>query len=267
MPNVLGLAPGEKTFILSFDHTTGRLVIDGTATVSADGQTIISDPGSGVTTPGWHGYTSAGDTAGGCGSTGSASGPTSNNPMTGGTGSSSGAGSSNSNPPLQIDTDFIHGQEGGIYTNPYIPTDKNDNVIGHSGITIGYGLDLGSGITKSQFETLFPNWQSDPGLSFLHGAIGLTGDAAQTYLNSVGPNGYTFDKYGNDINTSISVSTTNANALSDFGQQRTLNNLINEWNNNPNTTIDFNELPPEAQTALADVAYQYGDLPSKTPKP
>jgi hypothetical protein len=157
MPNVLGLAPGEKTFILSFDHTTGRLVIDGTATVSADGQTIISDPGSGVTTPGWHGYTSAGDTAGGCGSTGSASGPTSNNPMTGGTGSSSGAGSSNSNPPLQIDTDFIHGQEGGIYTNPYIPTDKNDNVIG---------------------------------------------------------------------------STTNANALSDFGQQRTLNNLINEWNNN-----------------------------------
>jgi hypothetical protein len=57
MPNVFGLAPGEKTFVLSFDHTTGRLVIDGTATVSADGLTVTTDPGAGVTTPGWHGLT------------------------------------------------------------------------------------------------------------------------------------------------------------------------------------------------------------------
>ena len=35
LPNVFGLAPGAKTYILSFDHTTGRLVIDGTGTVSA----------------------------------------------------------------------------------------------------------------------------------------------------------------------------------------------------------------------------------------
>ncbi len=55
MPNVFGAAPGTKLDILSFDHTTGRLVIDGTGTVSADGQTVVSDPGSGVTAPGWHG--------------------------------------------------------------------------------------------------------------------------------------------------------------------------------------------------------------------
>ena len=55
-PNVLGLAPGTKTYVLSFDHTTGRLVIDGTATVSADGLTITTDPGSGITSPGWHGF-------------------------------------------------------------------------------------------------------------------------------------------------------------------------------------------------------------------
>jgi hypothetical protein len=60
VPNTLGLAPGEQTFVLSFDHTTGRLVIDGTATVSADGQTITTDPGSGVTQPGWHGFTPVG---------------------------------------------------------------------------------------------------------------------------------------------------------------------------------------------------------------
>ncbi len=60
MPNVFGAAPGTKLNILSFDHTTGRLVIDGTGTVSADGKTVISDPGSGVTAPGWHGMTPPG---------------------------------------------------------------------------------------------------------------------------------------------------------------------------------------------------------------
>jgi hypothetical protein len=60
LPNVFGAAPGTQLDILSFDHTTGRLVIDGTGTVSADGQTVTSDPGSGVTAPGWHGVTPPG---------------------------------------------------------------------------------------------------------------------------------------------------------------------------------------------------------------
>ncbi|MDA9391354.1 hypothetical protein WN73_11870, partial [Bradyrhizobium sp. CCBAU 45394] len=60
MPNVFGLAPGEKTYFLSFDHTTGRLVIDGTATASVDGLTVTSDPGSGITMPGWHGMVGPG---------------------------------------------------------------------------------------------------------------------------------------------------------------------------------------------------------------
>lgn len=54
--------------MLSFDHTTGRLVIDGTATASADGLTVTTDPGAGVTQPGWHGMAppgSQGSSAGG----------------------------------------------------------------------------------------------------------------------------------------------------------------------------------------------------------
>jgi hypothetical protein len=39
-PNVFNAAPGTKLNILSFDHTTGRLVINGTGTVSADGLTV-----------------------------------------------------------------------------------------------------------------------------------------------------------------------------------------------------------------------------------
>ena len=54
-PNVFGASPGDKLNFLSFDHTTGRLVIEGTATVSEDGQFLTTDPGTGVTHPGWHG--------------------------------------------------------------------------------------------------------------------------------------------------------------------------------------------------------------------
>ncbi|CAN7346405.1 Ig-like domain-containing protein [Pseudoduganella sp. LjRoot289] len=59
-PNVFNAAPGTKLNILSFDHTTGRLVINGTATVSADGKTVVSDEGSGILAPGWHGMTPPG---------------------------------------------------------------------------------------------------------------------------------------------------------------------------------------------------------------
>ena len=54
-PNVFNAPPGTKLNFLSFDHTTGRLVIEGTATVGEDGLFVRTDPGTGVTHPGWHG--------------------------------------------------------------------------------------------------------------------------------------------------------------------------------------------------------------------
>lgn len=60
-PNVFNSPPGTKLNLLSFDHTTGRLVIEGTATVSADGKSVTTDPGVGVIHPGWHGITPPGD--------------------------------------------------------------------------------------------------------------------------------------------------------------------------------------------------------------
>ncbi|MEV8468445.1 Ig-like domain-containing protein [Fluviibacterium sp. DFM31] len=68
LPNVFNAAPGTKLNLLSFDHTTGRLVIEGTGTVSADGKTVTTDPGTGITKPGWHGMTPPG----GCGGDGDA---------------------------------------------------------------------------------------------------------------------------------------------------------------------------------------------------
>ena len=55
IPNVMGLAPGEKSEFFSYDHQTGLLVINGVGTVSADGSYIRTDPGSGILQPGWNG--------------------------------------------------------------------------------------------------------------------------------------------------------------------------------------------------------------------
>ncbi|WP_333834242.1 VCBS domain-containing protein [Rubrimonas sp.] len=55
VPNVFGLAPGEKTEFFSYDHQTGLLVINGVGTASEDGSYIETDPGSGILQPGWNG--------------------------------------------------------------------------------------------------------------------------------------------------------------------------------------------------------------------
>lgn len=62
-PNVFNAAPATKLNFLSFDHTTGRLVIEGTATVSTDGKSVMTDTGTGVSKPGWHGLTPPGSGA------------------------------------------------------------------------------------------------------------------------------------------------------------------------------------------------------------
>ena len=43
-PNVNNDPPGTKLNFISFDHTTGRLEIEGTATVSADGTFFTPEP-------------------------------------------------------------------------------------------------------------------------------------------------------------------------------------------------------------------------------
>ncbi len=53
MPNVDGLAPGQKTEMYSFDHDLGAFVSIGPATVSEDGTVVQSDPGVGVLKGGW----------------------------------------------------------------------------------------------------------------------------------------------------------------------------------------------------------------------
>jgi hypothetical protein len=62
-PNLDGLKPGDKSLFWSFDHDAGKWVIIGTGTVSLDGKVIVSDPGVGVLSPGWH-FTQPGNCGG-----------------------------------------------------------------------------------------------------------------------------------------------------------------------------------------------------------
>ena len=54
IPNANEL-PGQQVEMYSFDHDLGDFVALGTATVSADGAQICSDPGFGINKAGWHG--------------------------------------------------------------------------------------------------------------------------------------------------------------------------------------------------------------------
>lgn len=47
--------PGASMSLFSFDHDSGTWAIVGTATVTADGLYVESDPGVGIAAPGWHG--------------------------------------------------------------------------------------------------------------------------------------------------------------------------------------------------------------------
>ena len=52
VPNTFGLPPGEQVEVFQFDHDIGEFVSVGLATVSADGATLASDPGFGITKAG-----------------------------------------------------------------------------------------------------------------------------------------------------------------------------------------------------------------------
>jgi hypothetical protein len=58
------LAPGAKTTLWSFNHDTDRWQAAGPATVTEDGNYVVSDPGYGISQPGWHGVSGNGLTPG-----------------------------------------------------------------------------------------------------------------------------------------------------------------------------------------------------------
>lgn len=61
------LPPGAKTALWSFNHDTGQWEMQGSMTVTADGNFVESDPGVGIRQPGWHGVSPGNSGSGGPG--------------------------------------------------------------------------------------------------------------------------------------------------------------------------------------------------------
>ena len=133
-----------------------------------------------------------------------------------------------------INWDFILEQEG-FETTGYVPDAENSK----SGVTIASGFDLGArkesdlkGLPEEIIELLKP-------------FLGFTGVEAS------------------EIAPKLKVSDDQAKIINEFAKSTELAKLKTKWQNATGT--NFDDLPTEQATVLTSVAYQYGDLESRTP--
>ena len=133
-----------------------------------------------------------------------------------------------------IDFDFILKQEG-FETTGYVPDAENSN----SGVTIASGFDLGArvledlkGLPNDIVELLTP-------------FLSLKGAEAQ------------------EVASNLNVSEDQAKIINEFAKSEAITNLKTKWETSTGTSFDT--LSKEQATVLASVAFQYGDLESRTP--
>jgi hypothetical protein len=135
----------------------------------------------------------------------------------------------------RVDWGFIEDREGNT-TRGYVPTDKAGDVLGHSGVTIGAGVDLGSrseqslrdiGVKESTIKTLLPY-------------LGKQKADALKYLDS----------------NPISLSDDDTTQLNKSVKQQELENVRRQFNRDSAT--DLADLTPAQQTAITSLMFQYG---------
>jgi len=133
-----------------------------------------------------------------------------------------------------IDFDFILKQEG-FETKGYVPDAENSK----SGVTIASGFDLGArkesdltGLPKDIIDILKP-------------FLGFQGAEA----SEIAPN--------------LEVTEDQAKIINEFAKSEAITRLKSKWENATGTSFD--DLSTEQATVLASVAFQYGDLETRTP--
>ena len=133
-----------------------------------------------------------------------------------------------------IDWDFILEQEG-FETTGHVPDAKKSN----SGVTIASGFDLGA--------------------RKLSDLKGLPKDIIKLLEPFLGLRGIKAEKRAGDLK----VSKNQAKIINAFAKRTELAKLKTRWKKATGTSLD--KLPKEQATVLASVAFQYGNLESKTP--
>lgn len=138
-----------------------------------------------------------------------------------------------------VDWDFISKQEGSLVTEGYVPEDSDGVPLGNSGVTISTGVDLGSK-DASYFEGLPQNI-----IDKMSPYFGLKGSKA------------------NMVAYNLKLTKKEAKQVYEFTKEKELNKLRQAWQEKTGTSFD--RLPVPLATVIASVAFQYGDLETKTP--
>lgn len=135
-----------------------------------------------------------------------------------------------------IDMAFIARLEGGPVTRGYVPDPDHSR----SGVTIGTGFDLGqqknlNGLPRDLRERLAPY-------------LGLIGAKAVACLERL----------------PLNVSADDARRIDEAYKAPFIERLASDYSKAAGRTFD--SLPAAMQTVIASVAFQYGNLASRTPK-
>jgi GH24 family phage-related lysozyme (muramidase) len=143
-----------------------------------------------------------------------------------------------------IDWEFIASLEGKGVTTGYVPDPTGSN----SGVTIATGFDLGQ-----RNETDLTNLGLSAALiTKFKPYLGLKGTAANDYLTK----------------NPLTITAEEAADIDAKVRAQKIPALKQKYINSPHNTakVQFDDLPSQAQTVIASVSFQYGDLASRTPK-
>lgn len=145
--------------------------------------------------------------------------------------------------PININYKFLSDLEGGCQTTGYVPAVGKSK----SGVTIATGCDLGQR-NEGDLNSLKLD---EPIIAKLVPYLGTTGENAQALLNEM----------------PLVISIDEAQAIDQAVKVAHVEKLKVIYDNEAGNKIKFIDIPPEAQTAIMSVSFQYGlGLNVRTPK-
>ncbi len=140
-------------------------------------------------------------------------------------------------PSRQADKQYVFNNEGGLKLTGYWPGGK-------SGVTIGSGVDLGT-VSAGDLK----GWGvSQTGITALTPFLGLSGTAASNAVANGPP----------------TLSSADALAASNGVFDKNIGTAVGQFN--AQSPVPFDALPPDVQTAVADLAFMTPNLQGAAPR-
>ncbi|QOL14940.1 pesticin C-terminus-like muramidase [Dickeya dianthicola] len=145
---------------------------------------------------------------------------------------------------FNIDISFLRVSEG-MKTDGYVPLNQDGTPVENSGVTIGMGIDLGQREAKDLIRDGVPS----------------------SIVEKLKP--YMKLKKTNALHKiremPLKLTSNEASILSNIYIQKSIRSLETEFDNETKG-VKFSQLSANTRTMILDLAHQYGNLKSKTPK-